>query len=712
MDQVLSPPGPSALYSLDEPRPTRRGVKWVWVLGILGYALTIAVIASHGSTFLPPVIWVPVAHAIVVAVACGFTAVIILGQATVSGRRGYLILGGTYLYVTLLLAAFPLLFPGAIRAEVPLLGGAQSSISIFYSWHIVALVGLIASIHVLWYDQRTHRRPGLGVSVPQVVVVVTCLALTTVVLATAQPITFLSDTGELLGIGVIMDVVILGLSVVAVGSAALAARRGAQIQSWLLAVSILLLGEAVLNVFALGRWSVAWYFNRLFGMIALAALFGVLLVIISRMGRATNTLAAADPLTGCESRASFGKSLDREIASGQTNGTARALLWIDLDSFKSVNDELGHVVGDEVLRAAVQRIQQQVRAGDHVGRLGGDEFGVLLCDQVCDSTVDAVAQRILLHLREPMTVGSSPVLLSGSIGIATTDGTSGSALSSTQILHQADLAMYAAKHNGGDRFHRFDGTLGDDALDRAQLRHELSRAIREGAFEVDFQPIIDLRDGHVVGAEALARWQRGDERLAAEQFVGYATQTGQITPIGRQVLARLETDIPFLLPHLDPHGFVSVNLSVRELVDNEILDRLRNGPLAAQAGRLIFEITESMELQSAIDAERHLDELRDLGYRVALDDFGAGFSNLGRLEQLHPDMIKVDQSLIARAGCGRKGGQAFLAAAVSVAECLDCDLVAEGVQTADEEQAVRDLGIRLVQGYRFGEPVPLERWPS
>lgn len=170
MDEVRPLQGPSALYSLDEPRAVRPGVRWAWILGIMGYALAIAVIASHGSTFLPPIIWVPVAHAIVVAVICGFTAVIILGQATASGRRGYLILGGTYLYIALLLAAFPLLFPGAIRAEAPLLGGPQSSIAIFYSWHVMALLGLIASIHVLWYDQRTHRRPSLAVSIPQVIV--------------------------------------------------------------------------------------------------------------------------------------------------------------------------------------------------------------------------------------------------------------------------------------------------------------------------------------------------------------------------------------------------------------------------------------------------------------------------------------------------------------------------------------------------------------
>lgn len=707
MDQVLHPPGSSALYSLDEPHAARPRTKWLGALAILAYAAVIGYIATHGSTYLPPVVWVPVAHAIVVAVACGFTAVIILGQATTSGRRGYLVLGGTYLYVALLLVGFPLVFPGAIVAEGSLIGGPQSSISIFYAWHIVALLGLITAINVLWLDQRTHRRPGLSVSVAQVVVVVACLAITTIVLAAAQPISFLGDAGELLPVGTAMDVAILGLAIAAVVSAALAARRGAQIQCWLLAVAILLLGEAVLNLVALGRWSVAWYFNRLFGMIALATLFGVLLVLVSRVGRATSTLAAADPLTGCESRASFGKSLDREIASSQTNGTTRALLWIDLDGFKSINDQLGHVVGDDVLRTAVQRIQQQVRTGDHVGRLGGDEFGVLLCDQVCEDTLDAVAERILMHLREPMAIGTNSILLSGSIGIAST-GDRDTPMG-TQLLHHADLAMYAAKRNGGDRSQRFDSDLDHDALDRAQLRLALSRAIREGAFELDYQPIVDLRDGRVIGAEALARWRRGHDRLSASEFISYATQTGQITPIGRQLMEKVEAELPFLLSRLQPEGFASVNLSVRELTDSEILERLQHGPIATLADRVVLEITDSTELS---DAEPHLSELRSLGYRVALDDFGAGFSNLNRLEQLHPQLIKVDQSLVARAGCGRKGGEAFLAAAVSVAECLDCDLVAEGVQSATEEAAVRRLGIAMGQGYRFGRPVPLDRWPD
>lgn len=163
-------------------------------------------------------------------------------------------------------------------------------------------------------------------------------------------------------------------------------------------------------------------------------------------------------------------------------------------------------------------------------------------------------------------------------------------------------------------------------------------------------------------------------------------------------VARLESEFPFLLMRLRPNGFVSVNLSVRELVDNEILERLRHGPLATQADRLVLEITESMELQAVTDAECHLAELRAVGYRVALDDFGAGFSNLGRLEQLHPDMIKVDQSLIARAGCGRKGGQAFLAAAVSVAECLDCDLVAEGCRRPTRSRRCATWGFGWYRG--------------
>jgi len=379
------------------------------------------------------------------------------------------------------------------------------------------------------------------------------------------------------------------------------------------------------------------------------------------------------------------------------------VLFVDLDDFKTVNDSLGHAAGYRLLVIVGARLSGCVRPGDTVARLGGDEFGILLCERVADRDVNGVADRILTAIREPMTVGSSIVLLSASIGIVSS---AQGAETSEQLLHQADLAMYAAKNAGGDRNHRFDGELGADAQDRAQLRHQLSHAIRDEDFRLDFQPIVNLAEQRPVGAEALVRWQRNGDRIAAAEFVEFAVGSGQIVPIGRLVVTQLEQELPDVLRELPASGFVTFNLSSRELLDEWIMDRLACGELAEHADQLIVEVTESAQLHSGGDALERLAVLRRRGYRVAVDDFGAGFSSFARLEQLNPDMLKVDRSLVARAGSGQEGGAAFLSAAISVADSLGCLLVAEGLETEDECRVCNQLGIALGQGYLLGGPMP------
>lgn len=694
-------PGYPTLFTLDEPRSLTAGERIAWILGVALYVAAIAQIIVNGTHLLPVVIWVPIAHALVLGIICGFTAVLVMGQALASRRRGYLLLGGTYVYVSVILLLFPLVFPGAIVEGEPFLGGMQSSISLFYAWHLMFPLSLLLSVAVLWNDERTHRRPGLPVSVWAATAIAVGLGLITFVLALAQPVTLLVD-GDLTAVAVVLDFVLVAMSAIAVLLTGLVSRSGAQLHRWLFAVALLLLGAALVNLFAPERWTLAWYFDRLFGMIAMATLFAVLLLTIARLGRATNTLAASDTLTGCESRAAFTRSLERELAAGHTGRDARVLLWVDVDGFKSINDQLGHSGGDEVLRTIVSRIHSQVRAGDHVGRLGGDEFGILLCERMADRDAARVAERILTSIREPMTVGSSVILLSASIGMVTTDQ---GALTPEQLLHQADLAMYAAKAAGGDRNQRFDGGLGTDAQDRASMRHQLSLAIRRGDFALDYQPIMRLQDDSMVGVEALVRWQRDEQRVAAADFVEFAVGSGQIVPIGRLVIAQLEQDLPDVLARLPEEGFVTVNLCTGELLDDWIMDGLAEGPLSTFAARLVIEVTESAQLHQQ-DALDRLATLRQCGYRIAVDDFGAGFSSFARLEQLDPDILKVDRSLVARAGSGLEGGAAFLAAAVSVADSLGCLLVAEGVETESERTVCTDLGIEWGQGYLLGAPKP------
>jgi diguanylate cyclase (GGDEF)-like protein len=371
-----------------------------------------------------------------------------------------------------------------------------------------------------------------------------------------------------------------------------------------------------------------------------------------------------------------------------------------------VNDQFGHQVGDDVLRVTVNRILGQVRDADHVGRLGGDEIGVLLCEGVQEARVGTVAERILAALREPMHVDELLIHITCSIGIAMfpTDGDR-----PDELITRADLAMYAAKNNGGDRCLQFSAELGSEAMDRAQLRHDLARAVLGGDFELAYQPIVALESGAVAGVEALARWRHHGQLVPAGQFMAFAERTGQIVAIGRLILEVVERDLHKVLAALPADGFLAINLSARELVDDIHLDRLLTGPLQASAGRVILEVTESSELLEKSDITHRLQRIRTAGYRLAVDDFGAGFSNFTRLEAMRPDILKIDRALVARAGSGEEGGVAFLAAARSVAESLHCPVIAEGVQTAAEREVVVATGITLAQGYLLGRPVPLDQ---
>jgi diguanylate cyclase (GGDEF)-like protein len=473
-------------------------------------------------------------------------------------------------------------------------------------------------------------------------------------------------------------------------------------QRWLTAVLMLQLGAAIVNMNT-ARWSLGWYFDRLFGMLAMTALLVFLLFSLARAGQATSLVATSDALTDSQSRTSFTRSMSRELAAARGRGERVALLWVDLDGFKAVNDQFGHHVGDEVLRVTVDRILGQIRDADHVGRLGGDEIGVLLCEGLHEDPAAVVAERILAAVREPMQVEELLIHITGSIGIATfpVDGEEPEAL-----ITRADLAMYAAKNGGGDRSVPFSAELGSEAMARAQLRHDLARAVLSGDFELEYQPILGLASGAVVGAEALARWRHDGQVLPAARFMAFAERTGQVVAIGRLILEEVEREVDEVLAALPVDGFLSMNLSARELFDEVHLCRLLTGPLQASARRIVLEVTESSELLEKSDLALRLVRLRAAGYRLAIDDFGAGFSNFTRLETLRPDLLKIDRSLVARAGSGDEGGGAFLAAARSVAESLHCPVIAEGVQTAAERDVVVASGITLAQGYLLGRPVP------
>jgi diguanylate cyclase (GGDEF)-like protein len=699
------------LYSLDGPRPLSKATKAWIAVGVVLYSVLVGYTFSIADEPLRALPAFALIHAVIAAFICGVTALLMYSHARSTGRRGYLLVSGVFLYMTVILAVFPLFFPGAVVAGEQLLGGPQSALNLYFAWHFAFPVGLSLSAWLIYSDSSGHRRPGITTAQRRTGFWVTISGIAlTLWLATGAaqwlPDMIVPDGGytpysNLLHLG------LLALCLVTVAVTAYCARNGSLIGGWLAALGFLVLGEAVVNVNTTGRYDAGWYYSRVFWLLAVGGLFVALIWNLSRIDRANSELATVDSLTGSESRMSLLDALHRETQWASQSGGQVALLWIDLDGFKGVNDQLGHPVGDEVLRQIVDRLASQVRLGDHVGRLGGDEFGVLLCDDVDLARVHLVAERLLAAVREPIRDGDNLIHVSAAIGIATAPE---HATKAEDLLLCADLAMYAAKKHGGDRYEMFDSSIGTEAVQKAKLRHDLSNALHNDEFVLYYQPLFEAGGLQMAGVEVLVRWKRGDRVIAAGQFVPYAEQSGQIIPLGRTVVRLLEQDLPRWFAGRSSDFFVCLNLSVKELADRTLVEELLAGIGTRYAGRIIIEVTESLELQESSDAGESLQRLVAAGFRTAIDDFGAGFSNFTRLERLSPSLLKVDRSLVQRAGSENEGGVAFLTAATSVAASLNCDVVAEGIETESEAQVVALLGVRYVQGYRYARPGPIEEF--
>ena len=395
-------------------------------------------------------------------------------------------------------------------------------------------------------------------------------------------------------------------------------------------------------------------------------------------------------------------------ASGPHGPGSIAVLFLDLDDFKTINESLGHHGGDELLAAVGERIRTCLRSADTAARLGGDEFAILLEDLRDETEATNVAQRLLDSLRSPIRIGQTAAAIAASIGIAvTTPG--GDDVG--ELLRNADFAMYQAKRGGKSRYELFRPSLREAATERARLEALLRGAEARDELRVHYQPIVDLGDGSIVGVEALVRWQpAGRGLLMPGDFIGLAEESGLIVQIGRWVLEHACRDTQAWRERYGLDGLsVSVNLSARQFQHPDLVAEV-GAALAAsdlEPSRLILEITESVLMQTTAATIGKLADLRRLGVRLAIDDFGTGYSSLGYLERFPVDILKIDKTFID--GVGEPGGRPVLARAIlQLGRALGLQVVAEGVERREQVVALRRLGCTRAQGYLFARPLPGE----
>ncbi len=426
-----------------------------------------------------------------------------------------------------------------------------------------------------------------------------------------------------------------------------------------------------------------------------------------RAERALQRAALRDPLTGLLNRAALADELRRMIERAQRTGGGFALLLLDLDHFKEINDSVGHQTGDLVLRQTARRLRAQVRRSDVLARLGGDEFAVI-SDQAASPTDSiALAERLTEAVSRPLHVGGVEAHIGTSIGIATFPE---DARDGDQLLARADMALYAAKGAGRGTWGLFDPRMQKVATERRLLESELRIALRDGQLELVYQPVIELADLEVCGWEALLRWNHPARGvLRPEEFVPFAERNRLIEPITEWALDRALAQVSALDAGRSETLPTAVNISTQSFDQNDLVNvvgRL-NGRLHTP---LILEITEGalIEHQRAIDV---LTALRNLGVRIAIDDFGVGYSSLARLKDLPLDLLKIDRSFIANLPRGN-ADRAIAELIVRLATSLDMTTVAEGVETVDQLRSVIDLGCDQAQGYLFARPMAIESVPG
>lgn len=420
--------------------------------------------------------------------------------------------------------------------------------------------------------------------------------------------------------------------------------------------------------------------------------------------------AGHDHLTGLANRRLLHQQLEHLLV--RRSGGEAALLLLDLDGFKHINDALGHGVGDAVLVEVARRLQQRLRPGDLVARLGGDEFAVLLGDPAGAGGLDAVGRRLLAAFTRPISVEGRLIRVRASIGIAPLAG----APSAQELLRLADVAMYQAKADGKDRVRHVTADLGDRHRRRGRIEQVLRDALADGGLPVVYQPLLAARTQELVGAEALVRWPHvsGPVHLP-EEFIPIAEDAGLIDELGSFVLRQACQDAVRWSEKTARPLRVHVNVSGRQLVEPGFADMVLEtlAETGATPRMLGVEVTESV-LMAYEPGSDELRKLRCAGVLISVDDFGTGYSSLAALRRLPADVLKIDRSFVAGLGVDDDDGT-VVRAVLGLAAGLRLSVVAEGVETRRQHAELARLGCQVVQGYLYARPMPfgeLLRWSS
>jgi diguanylate cyclase (GGDEF)-like protein len=494
------------------------------------------------------------------------------------------------------------------------------------------------------------------------------------------------------------------------------ANAGGNVRDWLTrhhlrdAMLTSLWGDgALLGVLTVGnRLSDVGTFSA--GDLTLFETFGAQTSVAVQNMRLDNTLAYQafhDPLTNLANRLLFTDRLQHALSRRDEKRGLIAVLFIDLDDFKMVNDTFGHAAGDDLLRNVGERLRSVLRAADTAARFGGDEFAILLEDALNPDDITAVAERVVMTLRPHFVVDRQEVAVHASIGVALATA---STVGAEELLRRADAAMYWAKVQGKGGYEVYDAGMLEGSGRRLQVRTELERALSDGDLRVHYQPIVDLRSGEVRGVEALVRWEHRERGwIMPGDFIGIAEETGLIVEVGafvlREACAQLKSWESSMRLHDDFQ--LHVNVSHRQLRSDHVIDDVRR--ILAETGlaarRLVIEMTESFVGEHGDVAGERMRELKSIGVGLAIDDFGTGYSSLAILQDMPFDILKVDRAFIDDLD-GDRRRRAFTAAIFGLGDTLGLQMIAEGVEREEQRASLLTLGCTLAQGFLFSHALP------